>query len=129
MVSTNDMPGSNFADDTAPDSIWTTFAGSSFASGIQMTGAMVGGILKDDATDDRIALNGSYAKIPIYAVAYITIDGNTYVGDGVSYSLFDVVSAVDAQIGDHPRHKQTMKDFVAYWKNFGLDDEWNFDFE
>ena len=129
VVSTNDMPGSNFADDTAPDSIWTTFAGSSFASGIQMTGAMVGGILKDDATDDRIALNGSYAKIPIYAVAYITIDGNTYVGDGVSYSLFDVVSAVDAQIGDHPQHKQTMKDFVAYWKNFGLDDEWNFDFE
>jgi hypothetical protein len=133
VVSTNDMPDNGFASEESPDSIWTVFGASDFERGVQKTGAMVSGILKDaadGASESRIALNERYANTPIFAAAYIVIDGDTCLSTGVSHSLFDVVKAIDEQIAQFPQHAQAMKDFLAYWKANGLTgEEWNFDFE
>ena len=133
VVSTNDMPDSSFATEEVPDSIWTVFAQEKFESGVEKTGVMVRGILKsaaDGADADRIGLNAAYANKPIFATAYIVINGDTQVSDGVSYSLYNIISSIDNQISQFPQHAQAMKDFLAFWKENGLTgEEWNFDFE
>ena len=109
--------------------MWSAFSSDAFASGVQKTGVMIEGILKD--TDDlRIKMNPVYGKIPICVAAYIVIDGNPYVGTGVSVSLHDVLTQIDAQIDQFPQYAQTMQDFLTYWKDFGLTGEqWDFGFK
>ena len=85
---------------------------------------LIDGILKN--TDEaRINMNSAYGKMPISAVAYVTIDGESFVSDGVSMSLYDMLSALDANTP--AVHQSALQAFVDYWKQYGIAD-WAFDF-
>lgn len=107
-VSLHNMPGTDFMTDPEDDNMWTAFT--QLESGKPQTGVLITGILKEDR---QPALNDAYSKMPISAVAYITVGGNTYVSQGVQMSLSDVITAL--QNGGH-----SLEDFLTYWKAYGL---------
>ena len=120
-VSMKNFPGADFANDET--ALWTTFEAADFVSGVQKTGAMIAGILKDatdGATQERIAMNGIYAQMDIFAQAYVTIDGTTYTGIGASYSLYDIMKAVETQINEYYAQASVMQDFMTQWSGKGL---------
>ncbi|MBR4862967.1 MAG: DUF4886 domain-containing protein [Oscillospiraceae bacterium] len=105
-VSLHNMPGSDFATDTEEDNMWSSYTG--LESGKAKSGVLITGILKEDRDPN---LNAAYSKMPISAVAYITLGGNTYVSEGVQMSLCDVVSALADRVPE---------DFLAYWTKYGF---------
>lgn len=128
-VSLANMPEADFAISDERDTMWTAFANDGTASNNKMTGILVNNILKTDSAD-RIAKNAQYAKMPIYAVAYLTVDGQCYVGEGVQYSLQDVLGIIDENITDYATAASTMRSFMEKWNDYGLSGaEWNFTYE
>ena len=105
-VSLHNMPGSDFATDAEDDNLWSAYTG--LESGKAKSGVLITGILKEDRDAN---LNTAYSQMPISAVAYITLGGNTYVSEGVQLSLRDVVTALDTKVP---------ADFLAYWDKYGF---------
>ena len=122
VVSTHNMPGSDFMTDPEEDNLWTAYTG--LTSGAEQQGVLIDGILKNtDAA--RINMNSAYGQMPISAVAYVTIGGESFVSDGVAMSLYDILSALDASTP--AAHQPALQEFIAYWKQYGLAN-WAFDF-
>jgi len=121
-VSLHNMPGADFRTDAENDNMWSAFTADQFQSGKAFNGIMIDGILKQ--TDaDRIAMNPIYGKMPISAVAYITIGGETSVSEGVAMSLQDILSAVS----EIPTYNETLQSFLDAWKPYGLTgSDWEF---
>ena len=121
-VSLHNMPGADFRTDAENDNMWSAFTADQFQSGKRYNGIMIDGILKQ--TDaDRIAMNPIYGKMPISAVAYITIGGETLVSEGVAMSLQDILSAVS----EIPTYNETFQSFLDAWKPYGLTgSDWEF---
>ena len=127
-VSLQDMPGVDF--ETAGTDLWTQFAGpaytltdkeNTFQNDTERTSAIIAGILRsaeDGATADRVAKNGAYAEMDIYAAAYITFaDGSTVVsGEEVAWSLRDVMQALDTQ-ERYEANKEALDGFYADWES------------
>lgn len=120
-VSMKDFPGADFANDET--ALYTTFQATDFEAGVQKTGAMIAGILKDaasGATQERVAMNSAYAQMAIFAEAYVTIDGVTYTGMGASYSLYDIMKTVADLLNDYYTQAPTMQAFMTQWSGNGL---------
>lgn len=126
-VSALEAPQNGFANDG--HSMWSFFDKSEFQNGVEKTGVMISGILKD-TNADRISLNSQYAQIPVHAVAYITVDGVSSVGPGLSYSLHNVLSVIDDNIEKYASKAAAVQNFVNSWRDKGLsDDAWNMEFK
>ena len=119
VVSMKDFAGADFANDET--ALYTTFTADSFESGVNKTGVMIEGILKDEnATQERIAMNSVYAQMNIFAEAYVTIDGVSYTGLGASYSMYDILKTVADRLNDYYKQAETMQQFMTRWSAKGL---------
>lgn len=121
-VSLHNMPGADFRTDAENDNMWSAFTADQFESGKSFTGIMIDGILKQ-TDESRIAMNPIYGKMPISAVAYVTIGGETLVSQGVAMSLQDILSA----ISEVPDYADALTSFLAAWQPYGLTGkDWEF---
>ena len=121
-VSLHNMPGADFRTDAEGDNMWSAFTADQFESGKSFNGIMIDGILKQ-TDESRIAMNPIYGKMPISAVAYVTIGGETLVSEGVAMSLQDILSA----ISEVPEYTDTLTTFLAAWQPYGLTGkDWEF---
>jgi len=121
VVSMKDFAGSDFVNDTT--ALWSTFGSEAFESGVQKTGVMIEGILKDAADgidQERIAMNSVYAQMKIFAEAYITIDGVSYTGLGASYSMYDILKTVADHLNEYYAQGEIMQRFMTQWSAKGL---------
>ena len=116
-VSMKNFPGADFANNET--ALWTTFTAADFESGVQKTGAMIEGILKD-TSQERIAMNSAYAQMAIFAEAYVTIDGVTYTGLGASYSMYDIMKTVADNLNQYYESGENLQTFMANWGAKGL---------
>ena len=101
-VSLEDMPAGTL--DASQDR-WTSFT--TLVSGEEKCGVMVKNIMKtpEEAPSSRVELNARYGALPVFATAYVTIDGTTYFAeeDGqASFSLKSLLEAIDAKITEDP---------------------------
>ena len=101
-VSLVDMPAGSL--DASQDR-WTSFT--TLVSGEEKCGVMVKNIMKtpEEAPPSRVELNARYGALPVFATAYVTIDGTTYFAeeDGqASFSLKSLLEAIDAKITEDP---------------------------
>ena len=125
-VDLNKAPGSDF--DEQDSSLATCFSNSEFVSGEAHNGVLITNIIRDDADAERIAQNAKYGKKKIYATAYITVDGVNYAGTSLSYSLYDVLRLISANIKDYSAYSESMLAFMDKWDDFGLTPENGYDF-
>lgn len=120
-LSMKNFPGTDFANDET--ALYTTFQAADFECGVQKTGAMIAGILKDaasGATQERVAMNSVYAQMDIFAEAYVTIDGVTYTGMGASYSMYDIMKTVADLLNDYYTQAPILQEFMTQWSGNGL---------
>ncbi|MBR4863434.1 MAG: hypothetical protein IKU07_02560 [Oscillospiraceae bacterium] len=110
-VSLTAMPAENLE-----DSLYTAFAGETFQSGAKKTGVLIKGILKPDSADNEI--NG---KLPVFAVPYVTVEGETSLGSGMGKSLYDVLTTFDENMGVYNTYAETLQSFLAKWENLSWD--------
>jgi len=123
-VSVKAKPEADFANDSACK--WSWYEQGEFVSGAEQTGVLIKGILKDGLLNT----NSERGQMPIYAAAYITIDGNTAVCSGMTYSLHDVLRIIDGSINTYHKEAATMQAFMAAWSDQGISGEtWSFAFE
>ena len=92
-LSTNDMPGTNFATDS--DTLYTAFENKDLVSGEARTSVLVQNILKTGATDNNDRGNRDIYAIPYAIVNDGSADGLTLIGNGVSYDMLQVVQSVN----------------------------------
>ena len=138
VVSLKNMPGADF--ETEPEwgnsNRWTV-SNVPFTSGVTVTSGSIFGIMKEDRT---AAKNDQYAKMKIYANAYVDFGNGPIVADtenagkvatgnaftGTAVSLYDVMQQLDntyeAYAGD--THLQ-LDTFYKQWKEKGMD-SWEF---
>lgn len=97
-----------------------------FTSGITGNGVLIHTILQDD----QESMNSEYAKQPIYAAAYITVDGKNYVGSARSHSLHDILQLLSDNIYEYHAHANTLQNFMDAWDDRGLTgSDWDFDYQ
>jgi len=101
------------------DCLYTAFEGASFQRGTKNTGVLIQGILKENQAE-----NGIYGKMPIFANAYVTVDGHTVLGSGMGKSLYEVLATFDSNMGVYNAHTGTLQDFMAKWEEL----DWGFTF-
>ncbi len=122
-VSLKDFPSADFAQ--REDVLYTAFGADAFESGVQKTGVMISNILKD-STQERSAMNNAYAQMAIFSNAYITIDGATYAGFGVSMSMYDILKNVSDNLNQYYTKSEVLVSFMEQWGAKGLTGEpWN----
>ncbi len=137
VLSVNNMPGADFKDAAeVNDRNAYTIAAAPFKSGVTATSGSVFGIMKDGRTASE---NDTYAKMPIYANAYIDVGNGPVVTStatagltvsdsgfgGVALSLYDVMTRVDAAYKNYGNTEQMLLDqFYAQWKEKGMN--WSF---
>ena len=104
-VSLESMPGADFATDN--HSLWTKLDAAAMESGKKQAGAIIEGILKGDRTD---AQNDSYARMSIFATAYLKLnDGTVLLSDAPGYaddvrcSLYDLMKTLDGFLETQPK--------------------------
>lgn len=123
-VSVKAAPGKDFATDG--HSLWSWFENTAFENGVEKTGVLIKGILKDN----RPNTNSKYGQMPIYAAAYVTIDGNTSVSAEMAYSLQDVLQLIDEDINTYHENASAMQQFMSDWSDKGISGEdWSFAFQ
>ncbi len=109
VVSTHNMPGSDFLTDPEEDNLWTSFT--ALEPGKEKTGVLISGILKEDRNPD---LNSAYSQMPISAKAYFTVDGTAYTSEGTAMSLSGLLELLKEN------HAAQLEEFIAYWSKYGL---------
>lgn len=116
------MPGTDFA--TNGFVLYTKFLQSDFLSGKTKTGAFINNIVKNGESK-----NNARATTDIYAAAYVVFtDGTvTLSKDKVSYSLHDILGALEENVLDYVPDADQLQKFQDTWKSKGLN--WNFDFK
>ena len=121
-VSLAGAPGDDFVEEGR--SLYTYQTG--FTSGTTGNGVLVTDILQAD----QESMNSQYAKHPIYAAAYITVDGKNYVGAARSHSLHDILQLLSDHIYEYHAHAKTLQNFMDKWDDRGLTgSDWNFDYQ
>ena len=89
-------------------------------------GVLVKNILKTVRPDK----NSDYAKMPIYAVAYVTMDGRNYTGVAQSYSLHSLLTLLSNEIYEYYAHAETLQAFMKTWDDYGLTgSDWQLDYQ
>ena len=126
-VSVEEMPTADFANQAHCK--YTVADLNDFTSGATKTSAIIANILKADA---EATVNSENGKTPIYATAYITIDGVTYLSDrdgeqdDVDFSLYNVMKSLDSLIVKDPIHYRKFnlnaRNFYEQWKEKGMGD-------
>jgi len=107
-LSADDMPDEGFAADSK--TLYTQLDGSTFVSGKAANSVLVANILKPDAED-----NNGRGQRDIHALSYVTFEGGkTYVSDGISYSLCDVMHLLDQNAYEENATK--LNAFYTTWK-------------
>lgn len=132
-VSVANMPAENLRYDS--DTEHTYHSRSEFVSGIKTNGVLIQNILRDNASADRVAKNSTYAKMPIYAKAYVILDNGvdreqTVVSnDNIAISLHDVLQNIERNMPHYYSAAKSLQNFKDYWAQNGLTgEEWDFDF-
>lgn len=120
-VSLVEIPGDDFVEKN--NTLYTYQEG--FENGVTGNGVLISGIVKND----RVDLNSAYAKMPIYAAAYITMDGENYTGAAESYSLQSMLKLLSDEIYDYYSHAEKLQSFMDKWQDYGLTGEdWQLDY-
>lgn len=132
-VSLADMPTESLRYDI--DTEHTYHDRSAFVSGIKTNGVLIQNILRDNASADRVAKNSTYAKMPIYAKAYVILDNGvdreqTVVSnDNIAISLHDVLQNIERNMPHYYSAAKSLQNFKDYWAQNGLTgEEWDFEF-
>ena len=99
--------------DALEESLYTAF--SDFQSGMKKTGVLIQGILKT-AGENEIR-----GKMPVFAVPYVTVEGQTAFGSGMGKSLYDVLKTFDENMGVYNSYAETLQNFLAKWENLSWD--------
>ena len=131
-VSTVAMPGMDFMEENS-GSLWTSFDAAAMTSGENKTGAIISGILSEDATAQ---LNDAYGKMPIFATAYVTLESGTVITsddpgnhNDIGYSVYGLMQQLEALAEADPnaysRYLLPARDFYKTWKDSGMGD-WEF---
>lgn len=110
-VSITAMPTA-FTDDV----LYTAFDGETFQSGTEKTGVLIRGILQFGSADNDI-----HGKMPIFAVPYVTVDGNMSMGSGMGKSLYDVLSIFDQNMGIYNPYAESLQGFMTKWEDLSWD--------
>lgn len=115
------VPGNDFATDRT--TMYTRQTG--VEGGITGNGVLVKEILKSVRPDK----NSDYAQKPIYAVAYVTVDGQNYTGKAESYSLHDMLKMLSDNIYEYYSKAEALSNFMDYWDDYGLTgNDWQMDY-
>lgn len=135
------MPTADFRNDEACK---YTESEETFAAGINDTSVIISGIMQsgetygDEAqTPVSAEANDRRGRMPIYATAYITIDGTTYISDDtttqeddVDYSLYSAMALLDDLITNKPerfrRNSNAIRAFYDFWDTYGME-SWDFE--
>ena len=121
-VSLVDGLGDDFA--AQGNSLYTQQTG--FVSGTTGNGVLISGIL--DTTRES-SLNSQYGKIPVYAVAYVTLDGENYTGSAKEHSIQSLLQMLSDNIYTYYNYSAVLQNFVDRWDDYGLTgSDWNLDF-
>lgn len=121
-VSLVEAPGDDFVEKN--NTLYTQQEG--FENGVTGNGVLISGIVKNGRTD----LNSACAKMPIYAAAYITMDGENYTGAAESYSLHSMLDRLSDEIYEYYPHAEKLQSFMDQWDDFGLTGtDWDMDFD
>lgn len=144
-LSLKSMPTANFiAEEDSNGNMWTA-PKENLGVGVNSTSVLVSGIMAaegestyaDGETPVSATLNSERGKRSIYATAYVTIDGETYISDDsatadddVDYSLYTAMELMDNLITTNPeqfrRYTNAMRAFYDIWDEFGMD-TWDFE--
>lgn len=144
VLSLKSMPTANFvAEETANGNMWTEPT-EKLGVGINSTSVLISGIMQtgetygdEGQTPVSAANNDIRGKLPIYATAYVLIDGETYISDDsataeddVDYSLYSAMELMDQLIVTYPesfrRYCNAVRDFYDIWDEYGME-SWDFD--
>ena len=121
-MSLTGKPGSDF--EVHGTSLSTRQTG--LTGGTTGNGVLVTDILKTT----RPEKNSAYAKMPIYAVAYVTIDGQTYTGLETSYSMHAMLKHLSDNIYEYYNHAVSLQSFMDTWDDYGLtDSDWQMNYQ
>lgn len=142
-LSLKSMPTANFiAEEDSNGNMWTEPT-DPLGVGVNSTSVLISGIMQtgetytDEAqTPVSAAENDSRGRRPIYATAYVTIGGNTYISDDsttenddVDYSLYSAMDLMDQLIAEQPewfrRYSNAMRAFYDIWNEYGME-SWDF---
>lgn len=122
VFSVNNMPGADFMTEEGDRNLFTFYNKDSFVSGVEVTSGSIFGIMKEGCDD-----NVSRGEMPIYANAYIIIDGVNegqplMAANGVAYSLLDVLKAIDTNWAKYVEAGQdgAIKTFYGDWADKGM---------
>ena len=97
-----------------------------------LTGITTGNgvLVKDILKTVRPDKNSDYAKMPIYAVAYVTVDGRNYTGAAQSYSLHSLLKQLSDEIYEYHTHAEKLQGFIETWGDYGLTgSDWQLDYQ
>ena len=121
-VSLVDGLGDDFA--AQGNSLYTQQTG--FVSGTTGNGVLITGIL--DTTRES-SLNSQYGKTPVYAVAYVTLDGENYTGSAKEHSIQSLLQMLSDNIYTYYNYSAVLQNFVDRWDDYGLTgSDWDLDF-
>ena len=97
-----------------------------FENGATGNGVLISGILNTD----RVDKNSAYGSMPIYAAAYVTMDGKNYTGAAENYSLQTMLKMLSDRIYEYYMHAEKLQSFMEKWDDYGLTGEsWKLDFQ
>ena len=121
-VSLAGVPGNDFREEgTSLYTCLTEFSGNTTGNGV-----LVKEILKTLRPDK----NSAYAQMPIYAVAYVTVDGQDYTGSAETHSLHSLLTLLSDEIYEYYTHAQTLQNFMDAWDDYGLTgSQWQLDYQ
>lgn len=140
-LSLESMPTANFVNQAH---VMFTESTEKLGVGINSTSVLISGIMQtgdtygdDDQTPVSAANNDLRGKLPIYATAYVVIDGETYISDDsttaeddVDYSLYSAMELMDRLITTYPatfrRYCNAVRDFYDIWDEYGME-SWDFE--
>lgn len=143
-LSLKSMPTANFiAEEASNGNMWTE-PEEKLSVGVNSTSVLISGIMQtgetygdENNTPVSAEMNSQRGKMPIYATAYVTIDGETYISDDsataeddVDYSLYGAMDLMDQLIVNHPeqfrRYSNAMRAFYDIWDEYGME-TWDFE--
>ena len=117
VFSVKDMPGADFQTDKESNNCYTVYEGNGFVSGQEVTSGSIFGIMKNGLND-----NAARGEMKIHATAYMIVEGQPLVSAGESYSLLDVMKAIDSNWQTYVDNGKAaaIQAFYAMWENAGM---------